>query len=387
VLPFANMSHDPENEYFSDGISEDIIAALGRFSGIRVMSLNAMERFKGKTPEPRMIRDQLGARYLVKGSVREADNRFRVAVELSDTDKGELLWSERYDGEGRQLFEIQDRIARSVVAALHVKLTQIEQQRVFTQPAADLEAHDLVLRARSLLYRLDRGANREARALAAKAGQLAPDYAEALVTLGEAEAQRALYGWVEEPDEAFRRASDLARRALASTDTRAHARAHGLLGMIHSNLGEYAQALDHSDRALTLNPSDAGAIHRRGASLAYTGRLEEGIAAMEEALRFQPAMNAGFAVNLVSAYYSTGRYRDALAMADLVIAGFPRDVSMRALRTAALAQLGEIEKARQEAEEVRRLNPGFEVAYFGTRFADRAHTAKLQEGLIKAGMK
>jgi TolB-like protein/DNA-binding winged helix-turn-helix (wHTH) protein len=191
VLPFSNLSGDPKRDYFSDGVTEDIITGLGRFSGLRVMSLNAVQEFAGKPAPLELLKARLGARYIVKGSVREVAPQLRVSVELSDTEKGVLLWSERYDGEGAQLFEIQDRIVRSIVGALQVKVTQFEQQRVFTRPTEELEAHDLVLRARSLLHQLDRRANREARGLLARARELAPNYAEILTALGEAEQQRA----------------------------------------------------------------------------------------------------------------------------------------------------------------------------------------------------
>ena len=386
VLPLSNLSGDSKRDYFSDGMTEDIINALGRFSGVRVMSRNAVQGFKGKAPAPQAIRDELGARYIVQGSVREADGKLRVAIELSDADQGALLWSERYDGEGTQLFEIQDRIVKSIVTTLHVKLTQIEQRRVFTKPTESLEAHDLVLRARWLLYEADRSANREARALLARARDLAPDYVDTLTVLGEAEFQRALYGWVEDAGQAMGRAEELAKRTLASSDTRAHARAHALLAGIHSNLGQSQEALDHAERAIALNPSDSTALTRRGSALLYSGRIDEGIAALEMAKRLEPQLGTGNGLNLAVAYYVSGRYREALALVDVLLTRFPRDVSMQALRTATLSQLGEEEQARQAAGQVRRLSPDFDVKNYGTRFANPQYSAKLQEGLRKAGL-
>ena len=385
VLPFTNLSGDAKRDYFSDGITEDIITGLGRFSGVRVMSLNAVEEFKGKPATLSALQSQLGARYIVKGSVREADRSVRVVLELSDAEKGVVLWSERIDGEGAQIFEIQDRIVRNLVGALHVQLTQIEQQRVFSRPTESLEAYDLVLRARSLLGQLDRRANREARALLAKAEALSPNYGEVLTALGEAETQRALYGWVESPTDSMRRAEELARRTLATSDTRTHVRAHVLLSSIYSNLGRFEESLQHADLALALNPSDAAALWRRAGCLLFTGKVDEAIAAHETARRFQPGMG-GNASNFAYAYYIAGRYADALALAETMITRYPENVTLNAIRAASLAQLGRDTEARRAADQVRRISPAFQVNNFALRFVEAKHLAKIHEGLIKAGL-
>jgi TolB-like protein/class 3 adenylate cyclase/Flp pilus assembly protein TadD len=386
VLPFANQSGDVKRDYFCDGVTEDIIGALGRFSGLMVVSQNAVLAYKGKAMTPQELRAQLGARYVVQGSVRESGSRLRATVELSDAEKGVLLWSERYDGEGAELFEIQDRIVRRIVTSLELRLTSFEQQRVFTRPTESLEAYDLVLRARSLLARQDRRSNREARALLARAGELSPDYVEVLTALGEAEVQRALYGWVEVREEAMKRADELARRVLASADTRAHARAHVLLGRIHSNLGQYKEALGHSESAIALNPSDATAIQMRGAALLYSGRVADGIEALESVRRIDPDPSPGYSLNLATAYYIAGKYPEALALVDMLVARFPRDSAPQAIRAATLAQLDRLEEARKASEQVLRLSPGFQAEHTGTRFANPEHTAKIREGYRKAGL-
>jgi adenylate cyclase len=387
VLPLENLGSDRAREYFSDGMTEDIIGALGRFSGVRVMSRSAVQGFKGKAVTPQHIRETLGARYVVQGSVREADGRLRVAVELTDADKGVLLWSERYEGEGVQVFEIQDRIVRSLVGTLQVKLTQFEQQRVFTKPTENLEAYDLLLRARELLVRSDRSGNRQARLMLARALDLAPDYPDALVSMGVAELSRAVFGWIEDPAESVRRAETYANRALASPDQRAHAGAHALLAAIYSNHNRFDDALDHSARALALNPSDARALHRRAAALLWTGKIDEAITHLEMARRFDPNPSAGQANLLAVAYYVSGRYRDALREGDTLLARFPQHDFVHAIRAATLAELGEPEKAAEAANEVRRLNPGFSIQSFGTRFADPKYSSRLHEGLEKAGIR
>ena len=388
VLPFANQSGDPKRDYFSEGITEDIINALGRFSGVMVMSRNAVQTYKGRSATSAEISRELGVRYIAQGSVREADGKLRVVVELSDAEKGAQLWSERYEGAGTEVFEIQDRIVKNIVGALAVKLTRIEQQRVFTKPTESLEVYDLVLRARSLLEREERGANREARTLLARAQALSPAYAELLLALADAEMQRGLYGWIEDAPEAMKRAEQLCKRVLSSTDHHAHSRAHGLLGAIYSNLGRLEEALSHTERAIELNASDSMALYRRGMALLYVGRVEEAIAAMETAKRFEPHPNpGGGGLNLVVAYYVAGRYREALAQADASLARAPHHITLNAMRAATLAQLGNADEARRAGDQVRRFSPLFDVENIGRRFKNNPeYTAKVQEGLRKAGL-
>ncbi|HVF65549.1 MAG TPA: adenylate/guanylate cyclase domain-containing protein, partial [Casimicrobiaceae bacterium] len=275
VMPFANHSGDPKRDYFSDGLTEDIINALGRFSSVMVMSRNAVQAYKGR-PATEVSRE-LGVRYIAQGSVREADGKLRVVVELSDAEKGTQLWSERYEGAGAQVFEIQDRIVSDIVGALAVKLTRIEQQRVLAKPTESLEAYDLVLRARSLIERHERSANREARALLVHAEKLAPDYAEIPAALCEAELARATYGWIEDATEAMGRAEMLCKRALASSDQRSAARAHATLAAVYRNLARLDDAMSHAERAIELNASDSSALLRRGTLLLNVGRVDDAI--------------------------------------------------------------------------------------------------------------
>src|SRR5687768_16790270 len=205
VLPFANHSADRNREFFSDGLTEDMINALGRFSAIRVIAYNTVQAYKMRVAAPEQIMRELGVRYLVQGSVRETGGMLRINVELSDAAKGTLLWSERYDGPGREVFTLHYRIVADIVGTLAVKLTAIEQQRAAMKPPESLEAYELVLRARQLMRAVERAANREARALIAQAIKLSPNYAEAHAASAFAEFQRAVFGWVEDPTEALRR--------------------------------------------------------------------------------------------------------------------------------------------------------------------------------------
>ena len=385
VLPFANHSADTKREFFSDGLTEDIINALGRFSAIRVIAYNTVQAYKMRVAAPEQIMRELGVRYLVQGSVREAGGMLRINVELSDAAKGTLLWSERYDGPGREVFTMQDRIVGDIVGTLAVKLTAIEQQRAAMKPPESLEAYELVLRARELMRAVERAANREARALIAQAIKLSPNYAEAHAASAFAEFQRAVCGWVEDPTEALRRSEEAARRALTIDDPGANARARGILGNIHTVTGDYEAALADAERALQLNGSDAVAHALRGGILLWTGNIEESIAATEAARRFDPRLSTEGMFNLALAYYLAGRYRDAVQTA-VAVEPQSRSVFLHAVHAAALAQLGDAEGARRAADEVRRGSPFFEVNNFGQRLLNPAHREKTVEGLVKAGL-
>ena len=385
VLPFANQSGDAQRDYFSDGITEDTINALGRFSGVVVMSLNAVQAYKGHTAAAEQISRELGVRYIVRGSVRQADGKLRVAVELSDASTGTQLWSDRFEGAGQQVFELQDQLVRNIVGALAVKLSNVEQQRVFAKPGGSLEAYDLVLRARMLLNRSERVSNREARKLLAQALALSPNYAAAHVALGEAEWNRAVYGWVEDTQEAVNQSEALALRALAIDDPDSQVRAHGLLGQIYTVQGKYEQALAEVNRALEMNGSDASAYAARGDVLLWRGRVDEAIANIETAQRFDPQLRVGNNYNLAFAYYMAGRFRDAVTQADRGLLKNPEFDNFHVIRVIALAELGDGEATRLAVEQVRTRLPLFQAELLGTRFANPSDTEKVQRSLRKAG--
>ncbi len=388
VLPLVNQSGNPQRDYFTDGVTEDIIYALGRFSGLGVISRSAVGPFKSRPASPQVIKSELGVRYFVTGSVREVEGRVRVTVELSDADMGTVLWSDRYEGESKDIFEIQDRIVKNIVGALAVKVTRLEEQRAVSKSPQNLEAYDLALRARALLVKSDRAANREARAALAKALLLAPDYAEAYVLLTDAEIQRSLaYGWTEDPGQSLQKAEQYALKVLTLDDVGAQARAHGQLGVLYATAGKLDQALVEADRAIELNSSDAFAFETRGQTLLYLGRPEESIASMEAAQRFNPAgRNSGGAFDRALAYYTMQRYRESLATADAALARYPDAAFLYAIRAASLAQMGQQEEARNAAAQVMRFDPFFPATEFGNRFVKPEHTAHLQEGLRKAGL-
>lgn len=386
VLPLVNASGDPAREFFSDGVSDEIIHALGRYSGLRVISRNSVQQFKQREALPTVVSRELGARYVVTGSVRESEGQVRVAVELSDAQTGRVLWSQHFDRHGGEVFAIQDSIVQNIVGALAVRVSKLESDRAATRPPRKREAYDLVLLARTQLTKADRAANRQGRALVAQAHELAPDDAMAWVVESELEEQRADLGWMEDPAQGLAMAERAARRALAFDDPGANARAHAQLGRIHTLRQEYDLALVESERALTLNPNDTFIVEVRAHTLLWAGRAEEAVALLEGALRLDPAgRRSPMRQVIVLAYFAAERYPEALAACERALAEHAELPMLHAMRAVILAQVGRLDEARRSAEEVRRLQPNFPVAEFGNRFADPAMRARFQTALRKAG--
>ena len=384
VLPFINLSGDPSQEYFSDGITEDVIVALGRFGSLTVMARNAVFPFKGKNAKPADIGRDLGVRYLVEGSVRRAGERVRISVQLTDALAGKLLWSQQYDEQLKDVFAVQDAVARQVAGALAVSLTQFEQRRVLSKPTENLDAYDLVLRGRERLLRSTRPDNREARQLFERATKLDPTYADAFAWLGTAYIDMVYFGWTEDLDRAAARALELGQKAVTlDPDITV---GHRVIGVVHLLRSEYDQALAETDRVLTLNPSDSVGLQARADVLFWLGRFDEAIEACEAMLRFDPLPPPSSIFNLGVAYYEQKRHADALRVLQRGVVRFPDNSFIHAALAATFAQLDRMPEAARERESVQRLNPFFNAATFGSRFRNPAHHAYLVEGVVKAGL-
>ena len=230
VLPFENQSEDRSREYFADGLTQDIITALGRFSELTVMSWNAVFPYKNKHTSPADIGRSLAVRYQLEGSVRESDGRVRVTAQLVDTD-GHVLWSGSFDEPRAELFVLQDKITTEIARKLPIRVTQIEQRRVLARPTENLEAYEYVLRARPALQRPERASIVQARELLRRSIALDANYAAAYAALADTYHVATVMGWAESPNAFLGRAADLANKALSLNDAEVHA--HTILGRIH----------------------------------------------------------------------------------------------------------------------------------------------------------
>ena len=384
VLPFLTLSTEPDDDYFGDGLTEDIISALGRFSELTVLARNAVFPYKGKQLRSEELGRELGARYLVEGTVRRSSDRLRISVQLADASNGTLLWSTQYDEEPKDIFSIQDNITRRVSGALAVKLTKLEQARSAAKPPTSLEAYDLVLRGRALLARNTRSGTVEARSLFQRAIDIDPNYAAAYVGLGNAYQLSFILGWTDQPVETLKRIQNLATTAIGLDAS--NPAAHALLGQVWLHFRQYDQAIDQLRLALDLNPSNAETYGWLGRALLFTGALEDAIKASETALRLDPNLDAPRVWDLGTAYFLAGRTADSIRLMTQTVAREPGIVSPYVTLAAAYSEAGKPEDAARTAAAVRKLDPFFDSASFGSLFRNPEHQAKIASALRKAGL-
>jgi adenylate cyclase len=387
VLPFKNLSGDAGQEFFSDGITEDVITALGRFSNLLVIAKSASFPFRGSNAAPAEIGRLIDARYLLEGSVRRAGDRIRVNVELTEAATGLRVWSETYDAEVKDIFGVQDDIARRMVGAAAVKLTRFEQERVLAKPTANLAADEYVLRGREFMSNVTRDKNDEAAALFQRAIDLDPSYAAAYAALGGSHFEAVVSGWAEFRQEELDQAETLAQKALALDSTTTSA--YRLLAFINMYKRRYDLPLGQIDRALEINPSDVDSYQMRGTVLVWAGRAAEGLPWLEGALRFDRA-HVLTAQNLCTAYYFLGRYDKAVEAGDRALARSPgRTIQMIAhpFLAASYAEMGRNPDAEGERAILAHLWPLFNAQVFAAQFGTQEARDHILEGLKKAGFR
>ncbi|MBV8578008.1 MAG: hypothetical protein JOZ58_23630 [Acetobacteraceae bacterium] len=387
VLPFRNLSADADHDFFSDGITEDVISALGRFSNLLVISKSASFPFKDSKAAPAEIGRLLNARYLLDGSIRRAGHRVRVSTELTEAASGRLVWSETYDAEVDDIFAVQDNIARRVVGAAAVKLTRAEQERALAKPTSNLSAYEYVLRGREAFSQETRDDNDEASAFFQRAIDLDPNYADAYAALAASYYAAVISGWSEFRDEDLEQAEALALKALALDP--ATTRAYGVLAHIQLYRKRYDLALMQIDRALEINPSDADSYGYRGDLLVWAGRPAEALPWFEGALRFDHA-NGHAAATLCMAYYLLGRYSEAVDAGVRALSHNPgRNTQMltHPMLAAAYAELNQQQNASAERAIAARLWPLLDARTFSNQFGTQEARDHILEGLEKAGFR
>ena len=383
VLPFANLSGDVNQEYFSDGVTQDIVAALGRFSNLSVLASSATAKFKGSDADSAEFRETLGARYIVVGSVRRSGDRIRVSVGLTDTDRNLQLWSRQFERELTEIFAVQDEITRNITGALAIKLSRIELDRALAKETRDLDAYDYFLRGRAHLASGERSKVLEARTMFGKAIALDPRYAAATAALGDTYLMEANQGWTEFGGDALQQAETLCRQALGLSPELAEA--HQSLAFILLARGEYDRAIAETRRAIEINPSDAYGYASLGSMLMWSGDAEGAIKAIEKARVFDPTLQWDFVFPLGYAYYLAGRFDAAVATLE-PIAGSSPEYFIYAGLAAAYAELGRGEDAERAAAEVRRRWPFFKTELFVEQWRDSRSRDLFLHGLTKAGL-
>ena len=355
VLPFANLSQDPAQEYFSDGVTEDLITGLSKVSGLFVIARNSVFTYKGKAVKIRDVGRDLGVRYVLEGGVQRAGSRVRITAQLVDATTGYHIWAERYDREVSDIFALQDEVTQRIVGAMAVRLTEAEKVRLGRAPTGVLEAYDLVLRGNIERQRTTREGNAEARRLFVQAIDLDPNYASAYLGLAWTHLQGWQFLWSADR-EALERARELGEKAIALNDSLVSA--YCLLGQVYLWKKEHERAIAQAERAVALAPNDADGYETLAEVLGWSGRPEESISRIQHAMRLNPRYPFFYWWPLGHGYYLTGRRQEALDTFARLLKANPNFTPAHAYRAVLLGELGRETEAREEWKETGALSPG-----------------------------
>ncbi len=386
VLPFDNMSGDPEQEYFGDGITEDIITALSRVSGLLVVARNSTMVYKDKSVDVKQVGREQGVRYVLEGSVRKAGNRVRVSCQLIDAVTGLHKYAERFDRELDDIFLVQDEITKQVTVELQVHLTSGEQARLWAGGTTSVAAWESALKADDLMGRHIREENYEARATAQNAIALDPEYAAAWSTLGMTHWEDARWGWSESKNTSLELAENAARES--ERIDKNYPGTYSLLGMIYLARGHHNQSIEMMERAVSLAPSHAASVALYALALHLSMRPDDCIRQMKRAMRLSPVYPYWYMVPLAGSYLQRG---DPQLAHDALIEAIKREPGSNLPRvwlTITLAELGRRDESREQAHQVLGLDPGFSIAAWSTgiEFEDISWNRKLEQNLRDANL-
>jgi TolB-like protein/class 3 adenylate cyclase/Tfp pilus assembly protein PilF len=388
VLPFSNMSGNPEQEYFCDGLSEEIINALSNLPQVFVIARNSTFTYKGKAVDVKQVGREMGVQYVMEGSIRREGNRLRITAQLIDALTGRHVFSERYDRELKEIFAIQDEIAIKVLTALRVALTDGEFARFQDKGVTNLEAYFKLLEAKELANRVHRESNAQARRLAEEALSLDPRSARAYYILALTHFWDYWLGPPKSPDESIRLGIEMAQKAISLDEN--FADAHGILGMLYINKGDYEKAVESGERAASLAPNSAGAFVTYGSTLMHSSRPAEAIPILEKALRLSPVKPFSMSLaNLGNSHRMIGKYEEAVPFYKRLLKDLPMHLSGNIGLTATYAQMGRMEDAREQAAALMKIDPRFSLERWARtmRYRDPADTERSLDALRKAGLK
>jgi adenylate cyclase len=383
VLPLVNMSGDAEQEFFADGLTEDIITELSRFHDLLVISRNSAFVYKGKAVKVQDVAREFGVDYVLEGSVRKAGGRIRVTVQLIDAETDRHIWAERYDRELEDIFVIQDEITRAIVATLQGRVEAATHDRAKRKPTDNMIAYECVLAAKVLHHRSTRTDNEQAQHLLDRALALDPNYAHAHAWKACVLGQTWVYDWCTDRDATFRQVGAELEVSLALDDNDSDV--HRILAAVNLNRDNHDKAAYHQERALALNPNYDLVVVQQGELLTWLGRPEEGIDWIRKAMRLNPYHPERFWSHLGRACYCAEKYAEA-------VEAFSRltrpDHTHHAFLAATFAQMGNSVAAAAHAAEVIKREPQFSVAaYLGTQHYKHEFDRKRHEaGLLKAGL-
>ena len=388
VLPFTNMSDDPQQEYFSDGISEDIITALSKLRWFFVVSRNSSFTYKNRAVNLKQVGDELGVGYVVEGSVRKDGNRVRITAQLVNAETGAHLWAERYDRDLTDLFAVQDDVTRRIVEALKVTLSPAEKTRIADSGTRNIDAYDCFLRGREFLLGETKNRDKFEQSITffMRALDLDANYSRAYAGLGWAYVYDYQNRWSDDSNISLALAKSNANQAIKSDPNEPLGRI--VASLVATFEKDFTGAKSEADIALSLNPNSSEALACLGNIRTFSGRPSEAIPLIERAMRLDPAYSQQYLHLLGVANLLAGKYEDAAVLLRQRILLVPRTDFTRAVLASALGHLGEVDEARRVWRELKEINPQYS---FGEHFArqpfkNEEDVQRIAEGLAKAGL-
>jgi adenylate cyclase len=388
VLPFANLSGEKDQEYFGDGITEEIITALSKIKRVFVIARNSTFTYKGKPVMVQQVGKELGVKYVLEGSVRKSGDRVRIIAQLIDAQTGHHLWAERYDRELKDIFALQDEITQKILASLQIKLTEGEQVRAIAKGTKNVEAYIRLMQAREHFHRFNKDDNLMARTVTKEVISLDPKYASACAILGFTHFIDAVFSWSPSPRESMARAMELAKKTIAMNDSLSGA--HVLLGHVYTFTRQYEKGIAECERAVALGPNDESAHRALGMALRYAGRWKEAIPVYEKAIRLNPFTRSSTFWHIGMAYIFTERLEKAVVACEKAVQGGPKDLAAHLALTFAYVASGRKNEARATAEKVMKIDPKFTLDNYAKRtltYKNPEDRERFIAALRKAGLK
>jgi adenylate cyclase len=387
VLPFDNLTGDPQQEYFSDGMTEEIITALSKVPSLFVIARNSTFTYKGKPIKINQVAEDLGVRYVLEGSVRRAGDRVRVTAQLIDAIKGHHMWAERYERELKDIFALQDEITTKILVALAVSLTGGAEASTRRKVTDNLDAYIKILQAGVYLGRNDKEGNLLARKLAEEAMALDPKYPRPYLILAGCHTGDVFYGWSKSPEKSLEQALELAQKAIFLDES--DPGGYIVLSSVYMFKREHERAIAEAERAIALDPNLSQAYSQLGLVMQVVGRSQESIAPLEKAIRINPMAPSIYFRRLGGSYWGTGRYEDAIVQFKKAIRLAPGDSFAHILLAATYSLTGHDEEAHAEVSEVLRIQPGISLEAVAKRtpLKNKADMDFFIDALRKAGLK
>ena len=386
VLPFANMSDDPEQEYFSDGLTEDIITDLSLIPGLFVIARNSTFKYKGKSVDVRQLGEEMGVRYVLEGSVRKSANQVRVTAQLIEAASGHHLWAKKYDRGMEDVFAVQDELTKEIVTALDVELVSGEQARHRRNRVKNPEAREALYRGMAKFYNFDEASQAQAKMFFEQFTHLEPDSILGYVWLAQMCVVEIFMGWCEDKSASLKNMEMLLAKALKIDDRDPLALGHA--GMHQLFLGNHDQAIAFAKQALAEAPGMDSPYYSLGWFQMFDENPVEGIENLKQASRLSPVVTAPRSTILGTAYRNAGQLELAVAILEDTVKRFPAFNSGRVALTSCYVLMGKEQEAKQEARELLRRDPAYTIARYTTPnlYRNKETMEKWAESLRRAGI-